>query len=189
MVKISNCYNEGKITCSGDFAGGIAAKMYGTSTDLSTMTNCANIGDVSGSTEYIGGLAGANQGGNIYNSYSLGNVSSGTRVGGLVGIHECNGSSKAHMENCYTSATVTGSGEVGLVVGKCDGATITSCYYNGSQSGVVIGLDNDSQSGEATAYESLSALLTALNSGTSGITDAATWVAGSESYPTFSFVE
>ncbi len=189
---ISNCYNEGDITGSDDFAGGIAAKLYGASGAVSTMTNCANIGTISCIDNYLGGLAGANQGGAIYNSYNLGEVTgTSSCAGGLVGIHENNSGYNAIMENSYTCAevTTTSSSSVGLVVGKCDGATITSCYYDSAQgeSLSAIGLNNDSQS--VTAYSSLSTLLSELNSGASTITDAAVWVAGSDSYPTFSFIE
>ncbi len=162
--------------------------MYGTSSSrYSKVINCANIGKVSATGQWVGGLVGACAGSAIYNSYNLGEVSSdSSEVGGLVGIHEPYSSYNSVMENCYTSAAVSGESNAGLAVGKCDTSTISDCYYDSSQSGSAIGTDNNSQS--VTAYSSLTALLTSLNSGTSGITDAATWVAGNDSYPTFSFL-
>ncbi len=191
ILVISNCYNAGEIKSqSGNFAGGIVAKMYGTSSSrYSKVINCANIGKVSAAGKYVGGLVGACAGSVIYNSYNLGAVSSdSSNVGGLVGIHEAYNSYDSVMKNCYTSASVSGSSNVGLAVGTCDGATITSCYYDSSKSTTLsaIGINNDSQS--VTAYSLLSTLLSSLNSGISSITDAVTWVAGSDSYPTFSFL-
>ncbi|MFR9523518.1 MAG: fimbrillin family protein [Rikenellaceae bacterium] len=186
ILVISNCYNEGVIKSeSGNFAGGIIAKMYGTSSSrYSKVMNCANIGAVSAAGQYVGGLVGACAGSAIYNSYNLGEVSGdSSEVGGLVGIHEAYSSYGSVMENCYTCAAVSGESNVGLVVGKCDSATITSCYYDDSQSGDAIGSDSSDQS--VAAYSSFAELLTALNSGTSNIAGAATWVAGTDSYPTF----
>ncbi len=186
-IIISNCYNEGDITTSsGSFAGGIIAKLYGKSGAVSTMTNCANIGAVSNSSPYTGGLAGANQGGAIYNSYSRGEVKGTSEVGGLVGIHEDNSSYGAVMDNCYTSAVVTGnSSNIGLAVGKCDDAIITACYYDSLQSVSLsaIGTDNNSQS--VSTYSSLTDLLNDLNTVASSNTSYDAWQAGSDSYPTF----
>ncbi|MFR9584276.1 MAG: fimbrillin family protein [Rikenellaceae bacterium] len=186
----TNCSNTGKITNSSTFTGGIAGKIFGTSGTVTTMTNCANSGYISGDGDYVGGLVAANQGGAIYNSYNLGEVyGESSNVGGLVGIHESNNGYAAVLGNCYTSAKVTGTSNsttVGLAVGNCS-ATIIKCYYDSSQSGSAIGTKSSSQS--VTAYTSLSSLLTDLNSITSNITDAETWVTtDSDDYPTFSFL-
>lgn len=196
VLTITNCYNEGSVTTTtGNFAGGVVAKIYGTSSSRqSKVMNCANIGTVTCATKYSGGLAGANQGGLLYNSYNLGAVSGASEcVGGLVGIHESytynSTTYKADMQNCYTSGAVSGTTEsIGLAVGKCDGATISNCYYDSSQYEIIsgIGTNNDNQS--VAEYSSLSSLLTVLNKGVSNVTGAEDWVTGSDDYPTFSFI-
>ncbi|MFI3319909.1 MAG: fimbrillin family protein [Rikenellaceae bacterium] len=189
ILVITNCYNAGSVTTTGtDFAGGIVAKMFGTSsTRYSKMINCANVGDVVCGTEYSGGLAGANQGGAIYNSYNLGDISASYKtVGGLVGIHEANSSFGAVIENCYTSGEVSGtSTNIGLAFGQVTASTITSCYYDSSKSNTLSAIGADYNNQTVTAYSSLSTLLTDLNSVASSNNSYSAWKVGDDSYPTF----
>ncbi|MFR9620336.1 MAG: GLUG motif-containing protein [Rikenellaceae bacterium] len=199
VASFTNCSNTGAIySSSNNFVGGIAGKIFGSSSVVHTMTNCFNSGSVSSNGQYVGGLVGANQGGVIYNSYNLGEVSSTSdNVGGLVGIHESytldDVTTYAAVENCYTTAKVSGGSNVGLAVGKCDGATITNCYYDNSQSGEAIGLNNDNQSvlGYSTSQMQSSAIVAKLNAIASKLNytnvSACVWKDVSNSYPTLDY--
>ncbi len=191
---ITNCSNSGDIQSFGDFAGGIAGKIFGKDNNtITTITNCSNSGYISAKDQYVGGLVGANAGGAIYNSYNTGEVKGSSYVGGLAGINEIYNSFSAVIENCYTSAKVSGeSNIVGLAIGKNDSATITSCYFDNSQSGSAIGTDDNSQSVEGCSSEMMKSptLLALLNNvafnynKTSPATKAYAWSAGAGNYPT-----
>lgn len=145
---INTCYNEGNVHSSGYFAGGIVGKIFGETNndDKSVVVNCASVGNVSATNKYVGGLVGANQGGMVLNSYSTGEVSGSSEVGGLVGIHETyNDSSQALIDNCYSNAEVSCTatdGSVGLLIGKLNDSFAMYCYYNESGTASVYGVNN-----------------------------------------------
>ncbi len=134
---ISNCYSAGKVTSSGDYgAGGLVgynnsattvSGCYSTSDVVgismigglvgcnyysSQINNCYASGTVSG-TATVGGLVGTNWGGEVTNSYAVGEVycSSGTGVGGLVGGNEYTiTSSYFNSETCGEAAAASSMG-------------------------------------------------------------------------------
>jgi hypothetical protein len=77
----------------------------------------------------VSGLVGFNEG-MVTNSYSLGSVTGGSRIGGLVGTN-----SNGTVSNSYSSGSVTGGGAVGGVVGKNDFGTVRNSYSTGSVTG------------------------------------------------------
>ena len=95
---VTNCYNTGSVTGTGDYAGGLCG--YNNS---GTVTNCYNTGSVSGNW-FVGGLCGDNSG-NVTNCYNTGSVAGNEIVGGLCGR---NGDT---VTNCYNTGNVTGNGD------------------------------------------------------------------------------
>lgn len=77
-----------------------------------------------------GGLVGVNLG-TVSNSYSMGSVTGGTDVGGLVGV---NGYSSGLVNNCHAAGNVTGGQAVGGLVGRSAG-TVSNSYSVGYVTG------------------------------------------------------
>ena len=120
---VTNCYNTGTVTGTGDYAGGLCG--YNNS---GTVTNCYNTGSVSGN-RFVGGLCGDNSG-NVTNCYNTGTVTgTGDYVGGLCGTNS------SPVTNCYNTGSVTGTERVGGVCGYNYGGTVTNCYNSGSVAG------------------------------------------------------
>lgn len=184
---IMNSSNTGDIKSS-DYTGGIAGIIAGSETDgITTLVNCHNSGTIEATREVAGGLAGYCRASRIYNSYNRGTVKGGDYVGGLVGNSFAQDGYTSIIENCYTTGVVTGTNSVGIVLGTNNASTITNCYYDSSLSGSVFGTNGYSET-TANAFSSVSDLLNSLNSGTLDIMNAVTWVWGSDSYPTFSYL-
>jgi hypothetical protein len=87
-------------------------------------------GTVVGTSSHIGGLIGINDG-QIRNCYSI--VSVGGWVGGLVGY---NNDLPAKIYKCYSAGSVSGSGDIGGLVGR-NGieASINDSYSTAAVSG------------------------------------------------------
>jgi hypothetical protein len=80
--------------------------------------------------EDVGGLVGCNWG-LVRNSYSSGNITGGSRAGGLVGLNEY-----STVSNCYSTGNVTGNyWYVGGLVGLNEYSTVSNSYSNGNVSG------------------------------------------------------
>lgn len=119
---VTNCYNTGSVTGTGDYVGGVCGLNFG------NVTNCYNSGTVAGSSQ-VGGVCGMNMMGSVTNCYNAGNVTgTGEHVGGVCGQNN------ATVTNCYNSGSVAGSSEVGGVCGRNDG-NVSNCYNTGSVEG------------------------------------------------------
>lgn len=152
-ISIINCHAEGDVTASnyGFLIGGLIGL-----TINSTIDSCHANGTVSapnGST--VGGLVGYNDG-TIKNSYALGNVSSDNFIGGLVGNNQGAietsfaagtvtgtryyigglvgyNASACPISDSYATGAVTGTSNVGSLVGSNDGP-VSRCYSTGAAS-------------------------------------------------------
>ena len=119
---VTNCYNTGSVTGTGDYVGGVCGLNFG------NVTNCYNSGTVAGSSQ-VGGVCGMNMMGSVTNCYNAGNVTgTGEHVGGVCGQNN------ATVTNCYNSGSVAGSSQVGGVCGRNDG-NVSNCYNTGSVEG------------------------------------------------------
>ncbi len=80
----------------------------------------------------VGGLVGLNDYGTINRCYSTGQVSGNANIGGLVGTNNY-----GKVQYCYSksAANDTGNGTVGGLVGRNNGGTIKYCYSTGAVSG------------------------------------------------------
>ena len=108
---ITDCFSTGNISATDDFAAGILAR---NPTGLPTITRCYSTGQISGRNE-IGGVAGHFYG-DIADSYSTGNiVSTGNKVGGLVG--SWNNALFDRIERSHATGAVSGTTDIGGLIG------------------------------------------------------------------------
>ncbi len=163
--EISNSYATGTVTGTGvdpEAIGGLAGY-----NDWGTISDSHAEGAVAG-TVYVGGLVGENDG-DISNSYATGDVTgvSGTAsyagysdyIGGLVGLNWSEGS----VIDSYAEGSVTGSWDVGGLVGYSEG-WVSGSHATGAVSGewAVGGLagynrgniDSGYATGHVTGFES-----------------------------------
>ncbi|WP_276901161.1 carboxypeptidase regulatory-like domain-containing protein [Blautia hydrogenotrophica] len=131
---IENCRNEGMITSTSGWAGGLAGQFTG------QIINSANTGMVYAAGSYAGGLIGyMNASGTneykIENSYNAGEISTSGQngvAGGIAGYVYAN-DNKVTVENCYNTGKVyasDGVGSVAAITGNSSGKkTLKSCYY------------------------------------------------------------
>ncbi len=159
---VVNCRNEGAVSSSGDYVGGICGDSYGKillccNTGLISGDNdriggicgyngdgliekCYNTGSVSGQSSFVGGVCGENNSGTIKNTYNTGNVKGDNYVGGVCGVNA------GTTENSFSSCYVSGSNYVGGVCGY-NQRTVTNCYYNKN----LVLQDNGNGTGKTTA--------------------------------------
>ena len=127
---ISNCSNEGTVTGTGDYVGGIV----GESDATATLTGCSNAGAITSGRHDCGGIIGfsVNQI-TLDGCHNSGNISGKTNVGGAIGYT----SAYASVSKSYNSGVVSASnGYQGGIIGETyNNADITNCYHSGSISG------------------------------------------------------
>ena len=87
--------------------------------------------DSSDNTGAFGGLVGINYGGDIYNSYSKGDVTGGVATGGLVAY-----SFVSNIQKSYSTGSVSGSVYDGGLVGIDQNGTITDSFWDKQSSGL-----------------------------------------------------
>ncbi|MCD8017975.1 MAG: hypothetical protein LUE97_09325, partial [Oscillospiraceae bacterium] len=142
-LEISDCGNEGAVTGSNNYTGGIVGYAYGSSSKIMTLDGLYNAGTVSGTT-YVGGITGRSYA-SLSNAYNAGTVS-GTAVstGGLIGNNYLKSTVLSNAYNAgevtYTSSGVTYAG--GLLVGSITGSGylmyVDNAYYLSILDGSVI---------------------------------------------------
>ena len=110
------------VTPEGQNIGGLAG--YGYST---TINQCYSTGNVTAAnSSYVGGFLGYGAS-KIDQSYSTGNVTGASYVGGFIGQ-----GTYGTINNSYTTGNVTGSGSnVGGFIGNASSETIDTCYASG----------------------------------------------------------
>jgi hypothetical protein len=88
------------------------------------VSNSYFAGSVAG-YRWVGGLVAENYGGNVSNSYSIGNVTGdGGCVGSLVGLNLW-----GTISNCYSSGMASGNGPVGGLVGENSEGTVSNSFW------------------------------------------------------------
>ena len=123
--KITNAYNSGSVKSTNVYVGGVVGYI-----DSGTITNVHNEGMVEGTgAGYVGGVVGYIDSGTITNAYNTGTIS-GTdfNIGGIAGYNS------GTIMNAYNTGTVKGNTVVGGIVGE-NGGTITNAYNTGTVSG------------------------------------------------------
>ena len=134
---ISDSYATGIVSCH-HYCGGLVGVSHGSINGSYATSNVygrrhsSNVGglvglSVSGSSS---GTFNASGSGSIGDSYAMGNVSGGDRVGGLVGW-----TSDGPITASYAMGNVSGGDSVGGLVGWTSGGPITASYAMGNVSG------------------------------------------------------
>ena len=138
---VSNCYNEGTVTCGYTYAGGICGSA------LILVQNCQNAGDVvvkqlstykSGSNlKYAGGITGGMTDGRLENCVNSGTVTAPTYSGGITGLISTAIGSKSPYDNeieaCLNYGSVLSESDtyVGTFAGNSSSREATNDYYDG----------------------------------------------------------
>ena len=155
--------------------------------DTFYIRRCSNTGDVRAIRD-AGGVIGSTNCTNpgiIEDSYNTGNItatanSGGYGTGGVIGT----GGNVSRMARCYNAGDVNGSKKGALSDSFTSGATVESCYYDGSKAGATgsgTSLTSDQLKTWGTAYQ--------LNGGATGGTQSGnvagmtTWTFAPDSYP------
>ena len=105
-AEVASCYATGDVE-GFDYVGGLVGWHQQACRDC-TITNCYAMGDVNG-VDYVGGFAGYAVG-EIYDSYSSGEVNGGVdvnSVGGFVGLYEC-GYHGEIIDDCFWDVESSG---------------------------------------------------------------------------------
>lgn len=139
---ISESYNTGTVTATGNAAGGLV----GANGDdiYSAIDNSYATGAVTGNgtNVYLGGLSGVLHYGDINNSYATGDVINGAdTIGGLVGFVY-----SASLRNSYSTGAVTGTANVGGLVGVSYSA-ISNGYWNTTANAGLPGIGSGNTTG------------------------------------------
>ena len=151
---IENCSNNGTITANTQTAGGIAGYQV-----AGTIKNCANASSIIAKAEIgrgiAGGIVGLQSGGETYNVYNSGNVTTANfsdstvdAVGGIVGYQKAGTISKAYNKGELTGGEATG----GIIGQKNLAPEVNETYYYTSQDIKGIGSETDTNT-EVTAVE------------------------------------
>ncbi len=135
--KMESCANKGSVSGYGDYVGGVAGTVTGSTT---TITGCFNHGVVintgkPGSMNYCtGGIAGGIATGvTVERCGNTGNITSTLkRTGGIAG------SAGGTINACFNTGTITGIYGVGGIAGDSGSsdAKVTGCYNTGDVKGV-----------------------------------------------------
>lgn len=135
--KLESCTNKGMVSGYGDYVGGVAGTVTGSTT---TITGCFNHGVVintgkPGSMNYCtGGIAGGiSTGVTVERCGNTGNITSTLkRTGGIAG------SAGGTINACFNTGTITGIYGVGGIAGDSgtSDAKVTGCYNTGDVKGV-----------------------------------------------------
>lgn len=133
-AQVRGCTNQATITSSATYTGGIVGRIYASSAHVSS---CANEGNISSSENNAGGIAGQLANGTISGCANTGDVTGKAYVGGIAGDAGST-SAICFIQSCRTNASsVTGSANcVGGIAGRVlNGAIVNSCYTKGNVSG------------------------------------------------------
>jgi hypothetical protein len=122
---INKCMNEGEVSGIKGLIAGIAGRNYG------TVSYCCNSGNVTGSL-VTGGIVGNNRG-HIEYVYNIGNEIKGiesSHIGGIAGNQ--NTTSDAYIKYAYNTAKVSGTSNIGGIIGTVYVGTVSNVYNIGT---------------------------------------------------------
>lgn len=123
--KCVRCYTKGSVSGTSNVGGLIGY------TTKSHAVECFSTTNVTGTTNYHGGLIGfAYSLCTIHNSYTIGNVTGGSNVGGLIGRIDA----QINLSHCYSASPVTSTvaGSYGGLIGASvvSGNVIDKSYFS-----------------------------------------------------------
>ena len=153
---VSGCNVTGTITANnGSYIGGIVGATNSGLVELEHCNFTGIINNNSGTGSNIGGIVGNSNGNIITYCDATGTLNSSTSfqyVGGIAGGMNNGG----NVENCKCIMNLTGSNDVGGIIGLNLGTPITNCNYQGNivGSGYVGGIVGDNESGAISECKS-----------------------------------
>ncbi|DAA87988.1 TPA: hypothetical protein CPT87_02120 [Candidatus Gastranaerophilales bacterium HUM_5] len=120
--RIENCYTEGSVNSSIYTAGGLIGWARIRGDVKGVINNCVSTSSVTsrGNNDAVGGLIGdfsVSGTLNMTNCYAVGEVSSGTNSGGLIGQFTIDNPEKCSISNIYYNMESTGQNDTGKGVG------------------------------------------------------------------------
>jgi hypothetical protein len=179
---VTGCTNNATITSSATYTGGIAGRLY-QSTSSTAISGCTNNGSVKSSVPYTGGIVGQQiHGGTIVECVNKGTVSGTSYVGGIVGDIGAAGaapSATSFISFCRNNATINASANCsGGIAGRIiNGSVVSSCFAKGTVSsesydvgGIagVVQVNNSDTKSRVCVYDCLTAMnVTTTRSGAS----------------------
>lgn len=126
---MENCKNTGDITGGGERVGGVS----GNTNSSSVIIKCNNTGTVNGKSISTAGISGyLGNDSQIENCYNTGNIiGEGEQVGGIIGL-TVESATNGTIENNYNSGKITGTVQVGGIIGKDSNKyVVRNCYNKG----------------------------------------------------------
>jgi hypothetical protein len=120
---VSNSYSTGNVTGDSDVGGLVGWNHRG------TVSNSHAASNVTGA-QWVGGLVGSNWG-IVSASRSAGSTTGTLGIGGLVGTNQGEGT----LDNCYSTATVSGGESIGGLVGVNWEGKVGGSYSTGNVTG------------------------------------------------------
>jgi hypothetical protein len=145
---VSNCYAKGNVTGSSR-VGGLAGRFWETDA-TSTIKNSYAEGTVTGA-DFVGGLTGWMRG-SISKNYAKGNViATGDRIGGLVGTADIGNVYDSYTEGNVTGRSYVG-GVVGIIDGYVSGTHSITTINCTSYCGGVLGVTTAAAKKISTSY-------------------------------------
>ncbi len=179
---VTGCTNNTTINSSATYTGGIAGRLY-QSTSSTAISGCTNNGSVTSSVSYTGGIVGQQiHGGTIVECVNKGTVSGTSYVGGIVGdigAASTAPSAISFISFCRNDATINASANCsGGIAGRIiNGSVVSSCFAKGTVSsesydvGGIAGLvqvNNSNANSRVCVYDCLTAMnVTTTRSGAS----------------------
>ncbi len=179
---VTGCTNNATITSSATYTGGLAGRLY-QSTSSTAISGCTNNGSVTSSVSYTGGIVGQQiHGGTIVECVNKGTVSGTSYVGGIVGdmgAASAVPSAISFISFCRNDATINASANCsGGIAGRIiNGSVVSSCFAKGTVSsesydvgGIagVVQVNNVNANSRVCVYDCLTAMnVTTTRSGAS----------------------
>lgn len=124
---IMSCSNNGSISCTGNYAGGVIGSFESYAGSLSSLTN---YGAVSGKVSTGGIFGSASVRYDLMNFHNEGTINGESRVGGIFGQIEADGI--INMSYLSNTASVSGNGPIGGLIGRnvISNALVTNLYHS-----------------------------------------------------------
>ncbi len=129
VARIDNVRVDGQVS-GGDYTGGALGYMsYGLAENIAsacTVRGGNRVGGFAGQTHYNAA---------VRRAFVLGTVSGGSSVGGLSGYHLGTSSTTPNMSDCFSTASVSGTSDLGGAFGYANYSRADRCYSVGAVSG------------------------------------------------------
>lgn len=124
---VAGCVNNADITNQASYTGGITGYVEG------TVTECKNTGNITG-VSYVGGITARD----VKKAVNCGNEGKVTATGSYAGGIAAWGAENAEFTGCYNIGNVSGTKNVGGIVGAGYVSKVENCYNKGNVNGSAV---------------------------------------------------